>query len=170
LVFWDETWLITAMTPLYGRAPAGQRVVEYVPHGRWERLTLTAGIRLGGVCGALVFAGGATAEACEAFAAQCLGPQLRAGDIVIMDNLPSHGHPEVLAALRQRGVQVKQLPPYSPDLNPIEEAFSKAKQAVRRARPRTVPALIEAIAAALRAITPADIRGWFTHCGYHTDS
>jgi transposase len=87
-----------------------------------------------------------------------------------MDNLPSHGHPEVLAALRRRGVQVRQLPPYSPDLNPIEEAFSKVKQAVRRARLRTIPELTEAIANALRAITPADIRGWFTHCGYHTDS
>lgn len=158
------------MTPRYGRAPAGERVVEYVPQGHWERLTVTAGIRQSGVCGALVFEGGATAEACASFAADSLGPGLRPGDIVIMDNLSSHTHADVLAALQRRGVQVKPLPPYSPDFNPIEEAFSKVKQAVRRARPRTVAALIEAIGEALRAITPEDIRGWFTHCGYHTDS
>ena len=87
-----------------------------------------------------------------------------------MDNLSSHKRPEVVAALQRRGVLVKFLPPYSPDFNPIENAFSKIKEAVRRARPRTLEALIEAVGAALRAILQEDIRGWFEHCGYHTDS
>jgi transposase len=170
LVFCDEAAVLTTMTPLYGRAPRGERVVEYVPEGDWERLTIAAGIRLSGVCGALAYEGGTTVEACEAFCAQSLGPQLRRGDIVIMDRLSSHSNPAVLEALKERGVQVKPLPAYSPDFNPIEKAWSKVKEAVRRARPRTAEELIDAVGAALRAITPEDIRGWFTHCGYHTDS
>jgi transposase len=158
------------MTPLYGRSPPGERIVEYVPHGDWERLTVAAGIRLSGLCGALAYAGGTTVEACEAFAAQGLGPGLRRGDIVIMDRLSSHSNPAVLRILEGLGVQVKLLPAYSPDLNPIEKAWSKVKEAVRRARPRTTEELIAAVGAALLAITTQDIEGWFTHCGYHTDS
>lgn len=170
LVFWDEAAVLTNMTPRYGRAPRGQRVLDYVPHGDWERLTIAAGIRLGGVCGALAYAGGTTAEVCEAFGAQSLAPGLRPGDIVIMDRLNSHSDPAVRAALADRGVKVKQLPAYSPDFNPIEKAWSKVKEAVRRARPRTTDELITALGVALQAITPDDIRGWFMHCGYHTDS
>jgi transposase len=158
------------MTPLYGRALPGTRVIEYVPHGNWQRLTIAAGIRLGGVCGAMAYEGGTTAEAAATFADGCLGPELRAGDIVIMDRLNSHSDPAVLRALQRRGVQVKQLPAYSPDFNPIEKTWSKVKEAVRRARPRTTEELLAAVRAALQAITPEDIRGWFTHCGYHTDS
>jgi transposase len=168
LVFCDEAAVVTTMTPRYGRAPAGERVVEYVPHGDWERLTIAAGIRLGGVCGALAYEGGTTAEACEALVTE--GLELRPGDIVVMDRLSSHSNPAVLRALKRRGVRVVLLPAYSPDLNPIEKAWSKVKEAVRRARPRTTEALIAALGAALLAITPEDIRGWFTHCGYHTDS
>lgn len=170
LVFYDEAAVLTTMTPRYGRAPRGERVVEYVPHGDWERLTIAAGIRLSGVCGALAYEGGTTAEACEAFCSQCLAPGLRRGDIVIMDRLSSHTDPAVLAVFQERGVQVKLLPAYSPDFNPIEQAWSKVKEAVRRARPRTADELITAVAAALRAITAGDILGWFKHCGYHTDS
>ena len=170
LVFCDEAAVLTNRTPLYGRAPRGERVVDYVPHGDWERLTIAAGIRLSGVCGALAYEGGTTAEACAAFCAEGLGPGLRRGDIVIMDRLSSHSNPAVVEALQERGVEVKLLPAYSPDFNPIEKAWSKVKEAVRRARPRTAEALIDAVGAALQAITPEDIRGWFTHCGYHTDS
>lgn len=170
LVFWDETWAITALTPTYGRAPAGVRIIEYVPHGAWERLTLMAGIRLTGVCGALAFEGGATNEACEAFAVSCLGPHVGTGDIVIMDRLSSHQHPGVIAAWERRGARVKLLPAYSPDLNPIEQAFAKIKESLRRARARTTEELIQAMGEALQAITPEDIRGWFGYCGYHTDS
>lgn len=169
-VFCDEAAVLTKMTPRYGRAPRGERVVDYVPHGDWERLTIAAGIRRSGVCGALAYEGGTTAEACEAFAAQSLGVELRRGDIVIMDRLSSHSHPDVLAVFQRLGVEVKLLPPYAPDLNPIEKAWSKIKEAVRRARPRTAQELIAALGVALRAITPQDISGWFAHCGYHTDS
>ncbi len=170
LVFCDEAAVLTNMTPRYGRAPRGERVVDYVPQGEWERLTIAAGIRLSGVCGALAYEGGTTAEACEAFCAQGLAPGLRRGDLVIMDRLSSHQDPAVLEVLKELGVEVKLLPAYSPDFNPIEQAWSKVKEAVRRARPRTAEALIAAVGAALRAITTEDIRGWFTHCGYHTDS
>ena len=170
LVFCDEAAVLTNMTPRYGRAPRGQRIVDYVPHGNWKRLTIMAGIRLEGVCGALAFEGGTTVEACEAFASQSLGPALRRGDIVILDRLSSHSNPMVLEVFKELGVEVKLLPSYSPDLNPIEQAWSKVKEAVRRARPRTADELIDAVGTALRAITPQDIRGWFTHSGYHTDS
>jgi transposase len=170
LVFCDEAAVLTNLSPRYGRAPRGERVVEYVPHGDWERLTIAAGIRLSGVCGALAYEGGTTAEACEAFAAQSLAAGLRRGDIVVMDRLSSHSDPAVREVFRGLGVQVKLLPAYSPDLNPIEKAWSKVKEAVRRARPRTADELVAAVGAALRAITTDDIRGWFTHCGYHTDS
>ncbi len=170
LVFCDEAAVLTTMTPRYGRSPRGERIVEYVPHGDWERLTIASGIRLTGVCGALAFAGGTTVEACEAFVAQGLGPGLRRGDIVIMDRLSSHSNPAVLRVLERLGVQVKLLPAYSPDLNPIEKAWSKVKEAVRRARPRTMEELVAAVGDALRAITSQDIQGWFAHCGYHTDS
>jgi len=168
LVFCDEAAVLTTMTPRYGRSLPGVRIVEHVPHGEWQRLTIAAGIRLRGGCGALAYAGGTTAEACEAFVTQ--GLALCPGDIVILDRLNSHSDPAVLRALRRRGVRVKRLPAYSPDLNPIEQAWSKVKEAVRRARPRTAEELIAALGAALLAITTQDIRGWFTHCGYHSDS
>jgi transposase len=170
LVFCDEAAVLTNMTPRYGRAPRGTRVVEYVPHGDWERLTIAAGIRLSGVCGALAYEGGTTAEACESFCAQSLASGLRRGDIVLMDRLSSHSDSAVLAVFKELGVEVKLLPAYSPDFNPIEKAWSKVKEAVRRARPRTADELITAVGTALRSITTEDIRGWFTHCGYHTDS
>jgi transposase len=169
-VFGDEAAVLTTLTPLYGRAPRGERVVDYVPHGDWERLTIAAGLRLGGVCGALAYEGGTTNEACEAFVARCLGPNLRPGDILILDRLSSHTAAPVLQACQELGVQVKLLPPYSPDFNPVEKAWSEVKEAVRRDRPRTAAALMAAVGDALNTITPQDIQGWFTHCGYHTDS
>ena len=169
-MFWDETWAVTVLTPLYGRAPAGQRVIERVPAGHWERLTVAAAVRLSGVCGALVYEGGTTAEAAEGFVTGGLKGGLRPGDLVILDNLSSHSHPDVIGALARQGAQVKLLPPYSPDLSPIEKAWSKVKQALRRARARTPDELLDAVADALRSITPEDIRSWFEHCGYHTDS
>lgn len=170
LVCWDEAAVLTNMTPRYGRAPRGQRVLAHVPHGDWERLTIAAALRLTGTCGSLAYEGGTTAEAAETFCARCLGPGLRPGDIVIMDRLCSHSAPAVLATFQQLGAAVKLLPAYSPDFNPIGKAWSKVKEAVRRARPRTTDDWITARGAALNRITIQDIRGWFTHCGYHTDS
>jgi transposase len=170
LVFWDETATYTNMVPLYGRSLPGERIVEHVSQGDWQRLTLIGGVRLSGLCGALMFEGSTTVEACETFVTCQLGPQVQAGDIVIMDNLSSHVNPAVVQLLESLGVQVKRLPAYSPDLNPIEQVWSKIKQLVRRLRPRTAEALMDAVGAAMHTITPEDIRGWFEHCGYQTDS
>jgi transposase len=170
LVFWDETAVLTNMVLLYGRSLPGKRIVEYVTQGNWERLTLVGGVRLSGLCGAMMFEGGTTVEACQAFVTHELGPTLEAGDIVIMDRLSSHVNPEVVARLEGLGVQVKLLPAYSPDLNPIEKVWSKLKQVVRRLRPRTAEALIDAVGQAMDTITQEDIQGWFEYCGYYTDS
>ena len=124
LVFWDETWAVTIMTLLYGRAPRGVRVVERVPAGHWQRLTVAAALRLSGVCGALVYEGGTTAEAAQAFVEAGLVGGLRPGDIVIMDNLSSHTDAAGIRALTRQGVQVKLLPPYAPDLSPVEKAWA----------------------------------------------
>jgi transposase len=170
LVFCDQTWVFTTMSVLYGRAPVGMRVREHLPLSHWESLTVAAGLRLSGVCGGLVYAGGTTAAACEAFVTFGLAGGLHQGDLVIMDRLAAHQHPDVVRALEQQGVELRLLPPYSPDLNPIELAWSKVKQALRRAGARTAAELLDAVADALRSITKEDIRGWFEHCGYHTDS
>src|SRR5262249_98819 len=122
------------------------------------------------VGGGVVEEGGRPAEAAETFVPAGLAGGLRPGDLVVMDNLSSHTDPGVLAALARQGVTVKRLPPYAPDLHPLERAWSKVKQALRRATARTAEELLEAVAAALRSITPADIRGRFEHCGYQTDS
>ena len=126
----------------------------------------SAAIRLDGVGACLAF-DGATNTACfEAYVAECLAPSLRPGDIVVMDNLSSHKTAEVARLIASAGAEVRYLPAYSPDLNPIERLFSKLKAALRKAKARTVDALIAAIGEALRAIRPGDIVGWFAHSGY----
>jgi transposase len=167
LVFLDETGTTTAMDRTYGRAPSGVRVDGPVPHGHWKTLTLTAAVRLGGVPepACLVF-DGATDTACFAtYVERCLVPTLRPGDIVVMDNLGCHKTAEVERLVRSAGAEVWYLPPYSPDMNPIEQLFSKLKEALRTAAARTVEALIGAMGEALRAVTPVDILGWFGHSG-----
>jgi hypothetical protein len=166
LVFLDESGATTAMDRLYGRAPRGERVDGPVPQGHWKALTLTAAVRLGGV-GACLAINGATDTACfETYIGECLVPTLRAGDIVIMDNLACHKTAEVERLIHSAGAQVRYLPAYSPDLNPIEKLFSKLKGWLRSAAARTVEARIDALGEGLRAITPGDISGWFGHCGY----
>jgi transposase len=167
-VFVDESGANTAMDRTHGRAPSGVRVDGPVPHGHWKVTTLTAAVRLGGVPESACLAfDGATDTACfEAYVAECLSPSLRPGDIVIMDNLSSHKTAEVARLIASAGAEVRYLPAYSPDLNPIERLFSKLKAALRKAKARTVDALIEAIGDALRAIRPGDIVGWFRHSGY----
>ncbi len=168
LVFVDESGANTAMDRTHGRAPSGVRVDGPVPHGHWKVTTLTAAVRLGGVPESACLAfDGATNTACfEAYVAVCLSPSLRPGDIVIMDNLSPHKTAEVARLIASAGAEVRYLPAYSPDLNPIERLFSKLKAALRKAKARTVDALIEAIGDALRAIRPGDIVGWFRHSGY----
>ncbi len=158
------------MDRTHGRAPSGVRVDGPVPHGHWKVLTLTAAVRLGGVPPSACLAfDGATDSACfEAYVGRCLVPALRPGDIVIMDNLACHKTAEVARLIAAAGAEVRYLPAYSPDLNPIERLFSKLKAYLRSAAARTVAGLIEAMGDALRAVRPGDILGWFGHSGYMT--
>ena len=168
LIFLDESATNTAMDRTHGRSASGKRVDGPVPHGHWSITTLTAAVRLDGVI----------EEACQArngatdaawfvhYVATCLVPSLRAGDLVIMDNLSSHKSPEVVRLIEAVGAKVRFLPAYSPDLNPIEAMFSKLKEALRSAKTRTFATLIDAISEALRSVSRSDIKGWFGHCGY----
>ena len=168
MVFLDETGSSPAMTRARGRAPRGRRLHAAVPHGHWKIVTLTAAIRLGGVGACLAFDGATDAMAFEAYAERVLAPTLRPGDIVVMDNLPAHKHGPALAAIRAAGAEVRPLPAYSPDLNPIEKMFFKLKEYLRSAEARAVGALIDALGDALRMVTNDDIREWFQFCGYAT--
>ncbi|HEY0937691.1 MAG TPA: IS630 family transposase [Trebonia sp.] len=172
LVFVDESGASTATDRTHGRAPSGVRVDGPVPHGHRKVTTLTAAVRLDGVPGPACLAfDGATDSACfETYVGECLVPALRPGDIVVMDNLACHKTAEVARLIGSAGASVRYLPAYSPDLNPIERLFSKPKAALRSAKARTVDALIGAMGDALRAVRAADIRGWFAHSGYPTDS
>lgn len=166
LVFIDESGASTAMSRRYGRCASGKRVDVPVPHGHWKVITLTAAIRLGGVGACLAFEGATDTAWFETYVERCLLPTLRPGDVVIMDNLSCHKTAEVERLIRSAGAELRYLPAYSPDLNPIEHMFSKFKEALRSAAARTVDALIDAMGDALRTIRPSDILGWFGNCGY----
>jgi transposase len=168
-VFVDESGASTAMDRTHGRAPSGMRVDGPVPQGHWKMVTLTAAVRLDGVPGSacLAFDGATDAARFETYVERCLVPALNPGDIVVMDNLPSHKGPEIERLIAGAGASVRYLPPYSPDLNPIEMLFSKLKGWLRSAKARTIDALIDAMGEALRAVRAEDILGWFRHSGYH---
>ena len=152
----------------HGRAPSGVRVDGPVPHGHWKVVTLTAAVRLGGVPepACLAFDGATDSAAFGTYVERCLAPTLRPGDVVIMDNLACHKAAEAARIIAEAGAEIRFLPAYSPDLNPIERMFSKLKAHLRSAAARTVDGLIEAMGDALRAIRPGDIHGWFRHSGY----
>lgn len=154
------------MTRLYGRAPRGERVVDYIPDGRWESLTMLSTIRYDGTAIAMVYEGGTDAAAMQTFVTAQLVDALKPGDILVMDNLSSHHNPDVIAAVEATGAEVWFLPRYSPDYNPIEEMWSKVKAYLRKVGARTKEALIRAIANALEAITHQDAVGWFKDAGY----
>jgi transposase len=166
-VFLDETGLNTAMTRLYGRAPRGQRLVESVPEARWETTTLLSAIRRDGVAASLEFRGATDEMAFRTYLDEVLVPCLRPGDIVVLDNLAAHRVGAVARTLRKAGAGVWYLPPYSPDLNPIEKVWAKVKAHVRKAKARTTEALWEAIAQALQTVTAQDCQACFASCGYH---
>ena len=157
------------MTRLRGRAPRGQRVVEAVPHGHWKTTTLIAALACEGIRCAMLLDGAVDRSAFEAFVEHILVPNLRPGDLVVLDNLSSHKGPRVAGLVRSAGAEVVYLPPYSPDLNPIEPAFSKIKQALRSLALRAVGPLWKAAQRVLDLITPSDATGYFRHCGYATD-
>ena len=150
----------TAMTRTYGRAPVGQRVYASAP-GHWETITLTCGLRLSGVTAAMVFEGATNTGTFENSVECVLVPELRPGDVVIWDNPKPHQSEEAVEAIEAAGARLVPLPPWSPDLTPIEEMFSKLKEALRSAGKRTKQAVSEAIVSALHDVTPEDIAGWF---------
>jgi transposase len=166
LVVIDECGSNIALTPLYARAPKGERARGSVPRNRGKNTTLIAALSLQGMGAALILEGSANTTAFEVYVEQLLAPSLHAGQIVIMDNLQAHKSARVRIAIEAKGCQLLFLPSYSPDLSPIEEAFSKLKTALRRAGARTREALEEAIGQALLTITAQDAQGWFQHCGY----
>jgi transposase len=166
LVFVDETWAKTNMTRLRGRAPVGERLVENVPHGHWKTTTLLAALDRRGVRCSATVDGAVNRDVFEAFVEQVLCPTLAPGDVVVLDNLSSHKGVRVLELVGARGASVLFLPPYSPDLNPIELAFAKLKQLLRSAGHRTVPALWSDVQRMLDRITPSDAANFVRHCGY----
>ena len=166
LVIVDETGSNIGLTPLYARAPQGQRAYGSIARKRGKNTTLLASLSLQGMGAAMILEGATDALAFEIYVEQMLAPSLEPGQIVVMDNLSSHIGPKVREAIQARGCQLLFLPAYSPDLSPIEEAFSKLKAFLRRVGARTREDLYKALSQALEVITPQDALGWFTHCGY----
>jgi len=166
LVFVDETWASTAMTRRYGRAPAGERLVCPVPHGHWKTTTFVAGLRLGGLTAPLVIDGAVNGDLFVAYVEQVLVPTLVPGDVVVMDNLSSHKRARVRQAIEGAGCALLFLPPYSPDLNPIEQAFAKLKALLRKAQERSVDGLWSFLGGALDLFSAEECRNYFRHCGY----
>jgi len=169
LVFVDESGFNTSMTRLRARAPKGKRAYGKVPRNRGKNTTLIAAITLEGAMGESMTIEGATDALAfvEAYVEHFLAPSLEEGQVVVLDGLGAHRTEKVRELVEARGAQLLFLPSYSsPDLNPIEEAFSKIKTVVRKVGARTRQALVEAIERALRAVTPEDATGWFAHAGY----
>lgn len=165
-MFLDESGVTTEMTRRYGRAARGQRVHDAVPAGHWRTLTLLGALGLGGVRAAMTVEAPTDGDVFLAYVEQVLGPRLEPGDVVVLDNLSAHKVAGVCELIEARGAQLLYLPPYSPDFNPIEPAWSKVKERLRAIKARTLPLLDDAITVALAAITPDDAAGWFHHCGY----
>lgn len=162
----DETGSTLSLTRLYARAPKGERAYGHVPFNRGKNTTLMASLSLQGPGEALLLQGAADARAFETYIEQVLGPSLQAGQILVLDNLSTHQGERVRQVVEARGCRLLFLPAYSPDLSPIEEAFSKLKSYLRTVGARTQQGLQQAIADALLTITTQDVLGWFRHCGY----
>lgn len=168
-MFIDETWASTNMARLRGRAPRGERLRTGIPHGHWRTTTFVAGLRLTGMVAPMVLDGPINRNAFQAYVDQVLVPELRPGDIVIMDNLGSHKGTAVRAAIEAVGAMLLYLPPYSPDFNPIENAFSKLKALLRKAAERTVNALWDTIGALIPVFTATECANFFAAAGYEPD-
>ena len=167
LVFVDEMGLHTSLAPLYGYSPKGERVRLLVPRNRGKNTTLLASMTLlGGMGETMAVEGSTDQEVFEAYVERVLAPTLDSGQVVIMDNLPAHKPARVRELIEERGCELVYLPSYSPDFNPIEEAFSKIKGMVREAGARTKDALVGALGEALSAVSVQDARGYFEACGY----
>ncbi len=166
LVFVDEMGVHTSLAPLYGYSGKGERVRLQVPRNRGKNTTLLASITLSGMGEALAIEGSTNQEVFETYVEHVLAPTLEAGQVVIMDNLSAHKPARVRELIEARGCELIYLPAYSPDFNPIEEAFAKIKGMVRRAAARTKDALVEVLGEALSAVSAQDAQGYFRHAGY----
>lgn len=165
-MFLDETWAKTNMTRTHGRARRGTRLVAKVPHGHWKTTTFLAGIRAGGWVAPLVVDGAINGDIFLAYVQQHLAPCLQPGDVVIMDNLSSHKRIGVREAIEERGARLQFLPPYSPDFNPIELAFSKFKRLLRTVQARTVESLWKHCGELLTQFNTGEFLNYLRHCGY----
>jgi len=166
LLFVDEMGTNTSLSPVYAWAPKGQRAYCSVPRNRGANTTVLSSMSAEGMGPSLTVEGATTSVVFEAYVEQVLAPTLRRGQVVVMDNLSAHKGERIKGMIEGRGCQLVYLPSYSPDLNPIEEAFSKIKRLVRKAQARTREALIEAIGSALSAVSSRDAHRFFEHCGY----
>jgi transposase len=165
-VFLDECGVTTDLLRRYGRSPRGERLHDHTPCSHWQAHTIIAALRLEGVSAPAVFDGPIDSPSFQAYVEQVLVPTLRPGDVVVLDNLAVHKQPAVRAAIEGVGAQLRFLPPYSPDFNPIELAFAKLKAFLRAARPRTFDHVNALVAAALDLFTPPECRNYVRHCGY----
>ena len=154
------------MTRLYGWGPTDRRVVDAVPQGHWKTTTFVAAFRLGGLFAPMVVDGALNGELFARYVRQELAPHLRSGDLLVLDNLPTHKVKGVVEAVHACDARVLFLPPYSPDFNPIEQVFSKVKNELRRRELRTIPALEDAFGESLDWITRTDARHYFENSGY----
>jgi transposase len=166
LKFVDESSVNLAMTRLYGRAPAGERVVGSAPQNYGPNVTILGALSVQGFQAVMTVEGPTDADVFRTYVKRVLGPTLTPGDIVVMDNLQAHKAVGVQQAIARRGAQLLYLPPYSPDLAPIEPCWSQVKTALRKVKARTRAVLDAAIAEAMIAVSPADAWNWFKHCGY----
>ena len=166
LVFLDETATPTTLTPLWARAPRGERAVGRVPRGRRTHVSWLAALTPGGIGPSVLVEGAVDRDAFDAFVVQLLVPGLRPGQVVVLDNLAVHKSAAARAAIEAAGCRLVFLPTYSPDFNPIELAFAKAKAALRRAGARSVDAVVAAVGSALADVTAADARAFYRHAGF----
>jgi transposase len=166
LVFIDETGATTKMARRHGRAPRGQRLKLSVPYGHWKTTTFVGGLRLSGMTAPMVLDGPMTGGWFLAYVEQVLAPTLQPGDVVILDNLAAHKSAAIRTAIEATGASLRFLPPYSPDLNPIENAFAKLKALLRKAAARTLDDLWTTIAKAIDTFTPSECANYFTAAGY----
>jgi len=162
----DETWASTNMAPTYGRGPRGQRVEGIVPHGHWKTTTFLAGLRSDGLVAPCVFDRAISGASFLAWVQQALVPTLRPGDLVVMDNLAAHKVAGVREAIEAAGAEIAYLPPYSPDLNPIEQVFAKLKTLLRKAQARTVDALWNIIGTLLDQFASSECANYIANAGY----
>ncbi len=166
IVFVDESGAKTNMTRLRGRARKGLRVVDKTPHGHWCTTTIIGAMRLDGSTACMAVDGATDQEIFREYVRCVLVPVLHPGDIVVLDNLGAHKDKATQALIEEAGAELRFLPPYSPDLNPIEKMWSKVKAFLRAAKARTQEELYEKIGLALQTVTPQDAEGWFRSCGY----